>query len=141
MDSPLIPNVVLSYINQQKRKKVFEKFLGKCAYCGSDISYTDMQVDHIEAKYLFRLFGKKDPDHIDNLFPACYICNHRKRAESIEQFRKILLILHTHKAFKRQCRKKNTEKKKQYILKLASQYLITPDNPFTGKFYFEKQTS
>lgn len=32
------------------RKKVFDKYNGHCAYCGRQIEYKDMQVDHITSK-------------------------------------------------------------------------------------------
>ena len=29
------------------RKMVYDKTLGKCAYCGCEITYKSMQIDHI----------------------------------------------------------------------------------------------
>ena len=37
-------------MTKDKRLKVYNKFDGRCAYCGQKIEYKDMQVDHIFAK-------------------------------------------------------------------------------------------
>lgn len=34
------------------RVRVYKKYAGRCAYCGKQIKYEDMQVDHIKAVYL-----------------------------------------------------------------------------------------
>jgi len=98
-------------INKNKRIKVYEKFGGKCAYCGEDIHYDEMCIDHIISKRDFEVtikYAKKpvseafrtpdflvhltvdDVDHIDNLFPCCRTCNSWKKSYSIETFRRQL---------------------------------------------------
>jgi len=81
------------------RKKIFNKFNGKCAYCGEKLSR--MQVDHIIPKRSFKKIVLKkykvpeflthltgnDIDHEDNLFPACGTCNKWKSDYSLETFR------------------------------------------------------
>lgn len=82
------------------RKKVYDKFGGKCAYCGCELN-GKFQVDHVIPQSLFTFFiGNKHKvptflshltlgqvNHIDNLFPACCSCNNYKDAYDIERFR------------------------------------------------------
>lgn len=66
------------------RKAVYNKYGGRCAYCGREIEYKDMQVDHLIPQ------RNGGTDAIDNLMPSCRTCNHYKRAESLESFRKMV---------------------------------------------------
>jgi len=34
-------------IPQKVRRRVYEKYGGRCAYCGQPIAYRDMQVEHL----------------------------------------------------------------------------------------------
>lgn len=63
------------------REQVYKKYNGKCAYCGHEIEYKDMQIDHIKPKYL----GGKDD--INNLQPSCRACNFYKQTFNEEKFR------------------------------------------------------
>lgn len=110
------------------RERVYQKYGGHCAYCGSSILYQNMQVDHYlpqckEKFYLKRC--KKDVHGEENLMPACRRCNHYKRARTVKQFRELLKTLHERVAA-------------IYILKVAIDYGIAEIKPFDGKFYFEK---
>ncbi len=85
----------------EKRKIIHSKFDGKCAYCGIPIQIKDMQVDHIISKYNFKMclihnwkipeflrhLTINDLDSIDNLFPACRVCNGWKSTYHLELFR------------------------------------------------------
>lgn len=66
------------------RKIVYGKYHGHCAYCGCEIEYRQMQVDH---KKPLRLGGGND---IDNLLPACRSCNHYKSTLTVEKYRAYL---------------------------------------------------
>ena len=66
------------------RQVVYEKYGGRCAYCGRKIAYKDMQVDHFIAK---RAWTESGTDDLSNLMPSCRMCNHYKRANSLETFR------------------------------------------------------
>ena len=66
------------------REAVYSKYNGRCAYCGREIAYKDMQVDHFVAK---RGWNESGSDDISNLMPSCRMCNHYKRANSLETFR------------------------------------------------------
>lgn len=66
------------------REQVFNKFGGRCAYCGTKIERVGrnaFQVDHIDAK----VYGGSN--HHNNLNPACRPCNNFKTVWSIEEFR------------------------------------------------------
>lgn len=76
-------------ISKSKREAVYRKYNGHCAYCGREISYKDMQVDHFQP---LRAWGIEDAgtDDLDNLMPSCRMCNHYKRAHSLETFRRYI---------------------------------------------------
>lgn len=64
------------------RELVYQKYDGHCAYCGRELAMKDMQVDHIVSRY------NNGTDDLDNLNPACRMCNFRKGVYTIEQFRR-----------------------------------------------------
>ena len=68
-------------IPKKIRQQVYDKCGGHCAYCGKEIAYKDMQVDHVHPQYL------GGTDDIDNLLPSCRACNFRKDTHSLEAFR------------------------------------------------------
>lgn len=108
-------------ISKATRLKVYEKYGGRCAYCGSTLELKDMQVDHIQSVYWYN--GAND---IENYNPACRMCNFYKSTMTIDDFRKQLgkLLLRLEKVF---------------IFRLAVKYglIQKTDNPI--EFYFEKQ--
>lgn len=117
-------------LNKQTREEVYKKYDGRCAYCGKEILYKDMQVDHIRSKRNFYFGDVKeipdyDVDDIQNLNPACRRCNGYKNTYSLEEFRTQLLTIH-----ERIC--------KNGADKVAIDYGIIEVIPFDGKFYFEK---
>lgn len=84
----------------QKRLMVFNKFNGKCAYCGCELNMNEnFQIDHVAPKKRYKVYGGDcyDPkweygegsgsDELDNLFPCCKSCNCCKNDLTIEQFR------------------------------------------------------
>lgn len=84
-------------ITQKTRLLVFDKYKGKCAYCGTEIKTNTFQVDHINAKFrgstqkhLDSYKRIKGTDSIDNLNPSCGSCNSSKSTFTIEQWRKEL---------------------------------------------------
>lgn len=106
-------------MKKELRIEVYNKYNGHCAYCGKELEYRDMQVDHIFPQH----YGGSDD--IQNLNPSCRRCNHYKRANRLEPFRELLLTLHERIA-------------KDYITKVGIDYGIVTLKPFDGKFYFEK---
>lgn len=76
-------------ISKKTREAVYQKYAGHCAYCGRPIAYKDMQVDHFRPLREWDAAGSGSDD-ISNLMPACRMCNHYKRANSIETFRRYI---------------------------------------------------
>jgi 5-methylcytosine-specific restriction endonuclease McrA len=103
------------------RLEIYNKYGGRCAYCGKFLEFKDMQVDHIIP---LRGWKGKYVDGINNLNPSCRRCNHYKRAHNLEFFRHMLETLH--------------ERVRQiYIYKVAEDYGIIEIKKWKGKFYFE----
>ena len=69
-----------------ERRAVYDKMGGRCAYCGEQLNYEDMQVDHVVA------LRSKGEDDLANMLPACRSCNHYKRGNSLEGWRRILTV-------------------------------------------------
>ena len=110
-------------ISKSKREAVYQKYNGHCAYCGREIAYKDMQVDHFLAK---RGWNEPWSDDISNLMPACRICNHYKRANSLETFRRYIAEI-------------PRKLRQNYIYKVGVVYgnVIEAEKPI--EFYFERQ--
>ena len=141
-------------MTQEARTKVYNKYNGHCAYCGKEIEYKDMQVDHIMPKtsksfietyqtdpngfdefvhtfmknHICYIEHVKRLDSIDdllNLMPTCRRCNHYKRSSTIEQYRSnILTILE--------------RLRKDYLFNVAEDYGIITPKDWDGTFYFER---
>lgn len=71
-------------LTKAERNQVFEKCQGYCAYCGCELEYKDMQVDHATP---LRIGGE---DELHNMLPACRSCNHYKATFDVEGYRKYL---------------------------------------------------
>lgn len=71
-------------ISKAVREQVYKKYNGHCAFCGCEIDYKDMQVDHATP---LKIGGTNE---IDNLLPACRSCNHYKSTLDVEGYRKYL---------------------------------------------------
>lgn len=75
-------------IPKKTRQKVYEKCNGHCAYCGCELEYKDMQVEHMKPLSI------GGTDTIDNMLPSCRSCNHYKSTLDLEHFRRYLSGLH-----------------------------------------------
>jgi len=108
------------------RQKVWLKYNKHCAYCGKELKYKNMQVDHLKPIAYAPFPNNKNTyvNSFENLMPSCRRCNHYKRANSPEEFRRLIKTLHE--------RIEN-----QYIIKVAIDYGIVNIKPFNGIFYFE----
>ena len=107
-------------ISKKLREQVYQKYNGHCAYCGCELKIKDMQVDHVLSK------RNGGADVIDNLNPSCRMCNHYKRANSIECFRSFSLGGLIGRLMK------------IYIFRVALDYGMITINGWDKKFYFEK---
>lgn len=102
------------------RIKVHQKYGGHCAYCGCELEYKDMQVDHVVSKYWY-----DGADDISNYMPACRQCNFYKSSMTLEKFRERLQTL-------------TDRLKREFTYKLALKYgvIVERNEPIT--FYFEQ---
>src|SRR5438067_254264 len=78
-----------------KRECVFNKYGGRCAYCGCKIQWSTFTVDHIYCKNDYKKNGFLIPNgmslsDMDNLNPSCASCNSYKCYFSLEEFRENL---------------------------------------------------
>jgi 5-methylcytosine-specific restriction endonuclease McrA len=113
--------------NQPTKDKIraiaFDKFGGKCAYCGVDL-IKGWNVDHIKPKVLG---GTND---LDNLNPSCKDCNNYKRHTDLEGYRDQL-----HKML---------NEKLEYLFKSKTKMQVAINMGsikhtfWDGKFYFER---
>lgn len=71
-------------LTKAERELVYEKCQGHCAYCGCNLEYKDMQVDHVTP---LRIGGA---DELHNMLPACRNCNHYKATFDVEGYRQYL---------------------------------------------------
>lgn len=106
-------------MTKPQRQLVHAKYNGHCAYCGKELEYKDLQVDHIHAKH----YGGKD--EMENYNPSCRSCNFYKGTESIEWFRQQI--------------GKQVERlrKQMFIFRMAESYGLIQDTKKEVKFYFE----
>jgi len=121
--------------DKEKRILVFNKFNGRCAYCGCMIEFDKFHVDHIEPKYRgytndqlikYNMKVKKGSDKIENLFPSCASCNSSKSTFTVEKWRIELEL-------KKQRIKRDSS---TYNILLRYVCIIETNNPIL--FYFEK---
>lgn len=114
-------------ISKKVRQVVYDKYKGRCAYCGREITYKEMQVDHFRPQ---RAWNPQDSgtDDVDNLMPSCRMCNHYKRAHDLETFRRYIEEIP---------RKLHAN----YIYKIGVAYGNVIENEKKIKFYFEKVKS
>ena len=81
-------------MTKNERQIVFDKYGGKCAYCGCELQ-KGWHVDHIEPAFhnwsdedvKRHLKQERGLNIIENYNPACPRCNRWKGTWSIEQFR------------------------------------------------------
>ena len=106
-------------MKKEIRQKVYQKYYGHCAYCGKEILYSEMQVDHIVPKHFN---GEND---LSNYNPSCRSCNFYKSVNSLEAFRNMLKTIHERII-------------KSFIVRIGIDYGIVEIKTFDGKFYFEK---
>jgi len=82
------------------REAVFNKYAGRCAYCGKELTIKAMQIDHIipqrnySVKYNCLILEGREIEYglnsLGNLNPACASCNNWKGVWSVEKFRQEL---------------------------------------------------
>lgn len=138
-------------VSKKVREQVRLKFKGLCAYTGKPLD-DKWQVDHVMSKVKNEWLKKgyacpkqivflENVDCIENLLPALKIVNHYKRSLDLYGFRAYMLNFHTRLGkLPKKTLVESTQKRKEYMFKVAELFDITPDKPFNGVFYFETLT-
>lgn len=116
-------------IPKKTRIELHKKFNQKCAYCGCDLKYKDMQVDHVKSVYantdIKQLMSEQEMYDISNLLPACRQCNFYKSTMTLEDFRNTLTTTMT------------SNLQKNFNYRLALKYGLIKEHIEPIKFYFE----
>ena len=82
-----------------RRKNVFEKYGGRCFYCGEELDIDEFHMDHKIPQ------AKGGPGTFANLEPACCLCNMTKGPLDIEEFRlKIMFLRYDNTSVKLFCK-------------------------------------
>ena len=119
-------------MTKKQREAIYNKYNGHSAYCGKEIEYKDMQVDHvIPQRRATSTAGKgrvsvEVVENPDNLKPSCRSCNHYKRAHSLETFRRYIEEIPMKLS------------RDNYIYKIGLRYGLIEERPRKIKFYFEQ---
>ncbi len=81
-------------MDKRTREMVYNKCNGHCAYCGIEIEYKEMHVDHIvplrrgDTNDQLKKFGiERGKDEFENYNPSCRRCNLMKSSYPLEVFR------------------------------------------------------
>lgn len=131
----------MTTISKKTRLLVYEKFGGRCSYCGQELN-GKFHVDHLipirrNWKYARdkngRMTDRVIPDGclnpeaetFENYMPACASCNINKHSMSLEEFRSLI------SGFMKHLNEVNT----QY--KIAKRYGLVSETKEEVKFYFE----
>ena len=81
------------------------------------------------------------PDKCANLIIADPPYFEVKGAFDLERFRTYMMTFHLRLAkLPKTTRRPKTQRRVEYMMKVAELFGITPDKPFSGKFYFELLT-
>jgi 5-methylcytosine-specific restriction endonuclease McrA len=115
-------------LSPKVREAVYQKYGGRCAYCGKEIEYKDMQIDHLIPVQRER-FGRYNEEQIEcfeNYMPTDRTCNHYKRAHSLETFRRYIEEI------------PSKLERDSYIYRIGKKYDLIEEHPQKIKFYFEQ---
>jgi hypothetical protein len=99
-----------------------------CQYCGKEIDYKDMQVDHlipIQREHWHK-YSEEEVECFENYMPACRRCNHYKRAHSLKTFRTYIEEIPS-KLYR-----------DNYIYKVGLDYGLIEEHKHEIKFFFEQ---
>ena len=82
-------------IGKELRVFVWNKYNGRCAYCGKEIDMKQLRIDHINPIWRghdiskTHIYGhERGTDNIENLNPSCARCNNWKHTWTVEEFRR-----------------------------------------------------
>lgn len=106
-------------LTKSDRETIWRKYGGRCAYCGSKITPSEMQADHIKS------LAHGGSDTLDNMNPSCRLCNHYKRNAELDSFRNFFLDGIVERL------------RKIYIFRVAEKYGMVTVSGWNHRFYFE----
>lgn len=109
-------------LSKEERMLVYCKMKGHCAYCGCELEYKDMQVDHVIP------LAHGGEDAVDNMLPTCRGCNHYKRGMEFEKWRK--QIEQIPRVLERDC----------YTYRRGVSFGVVEPKPHRVVFYFEQMS-
>jgi 5-methylcytosine-specific restriction endonuclease McrA len=125
--------------NKKDREIIFNKYGGRCAYCGAELQ-KGWHVDELLPIKRNTVFDKnknkwvfdgtcEHPErlNIDNQMPSCPSCNINKHSMSLEEFRSLI------EGFMKHLNEINT----QY--KIAKRYGLVTEDIKPVVFYFERE--
>ena len=113
-------------IPKKVREAVYNKYNGHCAYCGNELAYKDMQLDHlIPIRNWGNKYTEAQIECFENYMPVCRSCNHYKRAHTLATFRRMIEEI-PKKLFR-----------DNYIYKIGLRYNLLDVHEKKIKFYFE----
>jgi len=116
-----------SSISKSTRIDIFNKYNGKCAYCGCELSADSFQIDHIIPKRRGdRNFIGRGSDKVNNLNPSCASCNSSKSTWSIDEWREEINL------------KFSRLEKYDSTFRLLLRFGIVEKLNYSTVFYFEK---
>lgn len=108
-------------LTKPERMKILKKTDGHCAYCGCELKYNEMQIDHVIP---LRNGGE---DCESNMLPSCRSCNHYKGASSLSTFRRLLEKM------------PSALKRDNVTYRNAVRFGLVVPNPHKVTFFFERQ--
>lgn len=116
-------------IPKKIRLELHNRYNQKCAYCGCELAYKDMQIDHINSVYvnndLHNNMTEEEMYSVSNLMPSCRQCNFYKSTMSIDDFRTRLTTTLMDNL------------KKNFNYKMALKYGMVTEDIQPIRFYFE----
>ncbi len=114
-------------LSPKVREAVYRKYGGHCAYCGKELAPKEFQVDHLipVQRERFGKYTEEQLERFENYMPACRVCNHYKRAHSLETFRRYIEEIPM------------KLDRDNYIYRIGKKYGLIEEHPRKIKFYFE----
>lgn len=125
-------------VSKNDREIIFNKYGGKCAYCGTPLQNgwhvdellpcrRNFKYDHDKRKWVHDgTYEHPERLHIDNQMPSCPSCNINKHSGTIEEFRALV------QGFIKSLNRDST----QY--KIAKRYGLIKEEVKPVTFYFER---
>ena len=110
-------------LTKEQRLEIYNKCNGHCAYCGCELPYNKMQVDHVVA---FNLIQDENTESMSNYLPSCRSCNHYKHTLTIEGLRNMLEKI------------PDRLQRDNVTYKIAVRYGLVEPKPHKVEFYFER---